>query len=227
MLKYLLPAALGASFGAPATAAVIGFDGLPLSNIATDFPTYSEDDFIITFTAVLKGIDPAFGERGKVHLDDSGTSFVRKLTITAPFAFDVFAFELSPFSSAHGYFETTDFVVVGFENVLLEATSIDGTDMRRSFDFLVQNGTIDLGDDFRRLQSFSIGFTEVPPFLFGAATPDMPGCDNAPCTHFLVDDIVAARSAPAVIPLPATATLGSFGLLVLAGLSSLRRHREG
>ena len=216
--------ALMTAIASPAHAlTIIDFDAFPFTETSLFEPVYYEDGYTISLVGTSGSIiepDPGFGGGG-LHFDDSGTLLVQEMTLTAPFVFDVFSFELFPSDSKFGYLDGIDFIQVGYENVYLEATTRDGIEYRETFDFFKRNGEVELDGNYRNLARFTIGILSGGSFEY-PVDPTEPFCTNDPCSHFDVDNIAVRAVPPSAIPLPTTAGSMIAGLITLL---ALRRRR--
>ena len=223
MEQKLILAALLALSTDPSFADVITFDTISeTAKVSADGVLYEEDGFTVTLIRARSGaldFGRAFGSNN-VLFADTNLDTIGQLYITAPFAFDIMSFSLSPGESRYGYFESSSsFVPVSFDNVRLTADSFAET-----LDSSLRNGIVELLETYRNLTSFGIAFAELPFFDDFPTNPSEPACYTTPCTLFTIDNIVLEPSQPSVIPLPSTASTSVIAFLGLFWIGVCRRR---
>jgi len=217
LVKAILPLLLSTALSAPAAAAVMAFDALPNGFLNT--APYTEDGITVSGDGLDLGF---FNTPGRLHLDDSGTSFTDLARFTTGDRFNAISFEVVSFGTEFSVFPCN--VGIGeicsptddtpYDNVLVQGTRGGATVAEESFSS-GPNGSSSvhvLSGAFRDLDGLII--TSIGPLAF----PNGAFC-GAPCGHFELDEVTLNA-----VPAPAALLLLSSGIFLLGGAGWLHRR---
>ena len=180
----VLAALLAAS---EARAATMTFDALPESVLS-----YFEDGI----TADGAGFDLGFfGALGRLHLDDSGTAFARRVDFHMAIAFRPVSFDILPVGTSYCPPDLPDPPCsTPYDNVRVTG---------------IRAGAVVFEDLFSADEPgapWTYFFPELDPIdslSIQALRPDLDvlggGCDDAPCSHFDIDNLVLVPG-PVMLP---------------------------
>lgn len=186
-----------------ASAATITFDNLP--TLAEFFGSGSPSVYVEnSITATAPGDFASHDVAGAVHLDDSGTSFPSKVSLTTGGIFDGIGFDVISDGFAEAPYQ--NILVKGFLAGSLAATS--------TFAMNAISGTSET-------VSLGAGFGGIDMLQISASA--LGGGFCAPCGHFNLD---AVTISDPISPVPLPASLPLFGLAIGAIFMVGRRKKH-
>lgn len=241
MMKAIVLATAMAVGADGACAATMTFTGTPEN--ASYEPGYDGSWFEDGILAMAGSDEIAFhGIPDSAHMDDRGAPFPSQIMFTMlGRVFDAVSLDMAgSWSKAEICTDTfaygdplldPDFVGTtcepyAFANVLVSGYRQGVEIASLAFDMFNAKPTFAFSKDFRGIDALSVSFASldtIDPTDFddldspGDSTRSYFTCDDAPCTHFNIDNVTLA-------PVPLPATVGLLGM-ALAGLWVARRRR--
>ena len=202
--KQVSIAALSTVFmAAGASATTITFDNLP--TLAEFFGSGSPSVYVENnITATAPGDFASYDVAGAVHLDDAGTSFPWKVSLTTGAVFDGIEFDVISESFAEAPYQ--NILVKGFLGGALAATS--------TFAMNAVSGTS---------ETFSLGAGFGGIDMLQISASNVGGGFCAPCGHFNLDAVTISDS---ISPVPLPASLPLLGLAIGAIFMVGRRKKH-
>lgn len=216
LTRTMLALAISVAMSAPAAASIMTFGSLPNGFLNT--APYVEDGITVAGDGGGLGFN---APNGRLHLDDSGTSFssLGRFTMATQFdaiAFDIFGLptSLTTFGCDIGAGETCAPITnTPYDNVLVQGRRGSVVVAQESFSGGETSFNHLLGAAFRNLDELVIA--AVGPSSF----PNGSFC-GAPCGHFEIDNVELSS-----VPAPAALSLLASGLGLLFGAGRIRQKR--